>query len=299
LVNSAPAADVVCGFRALRCGVPLVPLTRAEDERLADYRNLPDGALLSQRGIFIAEGRLVVARLLESDRFATRSMMMTQTAFTAFGREHRDLLARRGEVPIFIVPQAVIDAVAGFNVHRGCLAVGERAPAAGWRTLLERARRIVVLEAVGNADNVGAIFRSAAAFDADAVLLGPGCADPLYRKAIRTSMAASLAVPFASVDPWPFALTELPRDRFLVIGLAPGAAAPLEAVAAAVAGRCAVLLAGHEGDGLSAAALQACHEIARIPTSARVDSLNVATAVAIALYAITPQGGRESLRSSK
>jgi len=182
---------------------------------------------------------------------------------------------------VYVVSHAVMNDVTGFNIHRGCLALGERAAPDDWRRLSAPARRLVVLERVSNADNVGGIFRNALAFGADAVLLGPDCTDPLYRKAIRTSMAAALAVPFARVTPWPAALRALHRDGFHVIGLSPAAPSPLGSV---VSDGPVAFVAGHEGDGLTAEALDACDTLARIPMMGDVDSINVSTAVGIALY---------------
>jgi tRNA G18 (ribose-2'-O)-methylase SpoU len=254
-----------------------------DDARLADYRNVPDRALLDAGGIFVAEGRLVVRRLLSSTRFRARSLLLTDAAWRAIEQD----LAHAGDLPVYVVSQAVMDTVAGFGVHRGCLAIGERPSPVDWLDLARDARQLVVLEHVTDADNVGAIFRNSAAFGVDAVLLGPATTDPLYRKAIRTSMAASLAVPFAAAEPWPDALHALREMNVAVIGLAPSAPVTLEDLAGAIRGRPAAIVAGHEGDGLSGAALDACEFTARIPMSTGVDSLNVATAVAIGLYELT------------
>jgi len=200
-----------------------------------------------------------------------------------------------------------MNGVTGFNLHRGCLALAERPPARDWRDLLVQGGPkgpplqgppLLVLEQIGNADNVGSIFRSAAAFGASAVLLGPGCADPLYRKAIRTSMAAALSLPFAEAAPWPDCLDRLGELGIATIGLTPAASAlPLADVVTTLAaqpvGRVqgagpalrVALLLGHEGDGLSAGALARCAHKARIPITGAVDSLNVAVAAAIALSA--------------
>jgi tRNA G18 (ribose-2'-O)-methylase SpoU len=270
--------------------VTLIPVTDPDDQRLAVYRNVPDADLAARSGLFIAEGRLVVRRLLADSAMAVRSVMVTQAAAAAFDG---GLVPRRRDVPVFVVPQQTMNRVAGFNVHRGCLAIGERPDAADWRPLVVAARRLVVLEGVANADNVGAIFRNAAAFDVDAVLLGPSCADPLYRKAIRTSMGASLTLPFASMKPWPESLGDLARRGFGVVAMTPAAhAAPLQLVVAELRERPAALVVGNEGDGLTAGALTECERLARIPMPRTVDSLNVATATAIGLYAIAAQQER-------
>ena len=257
----------------------MVPIADVADPRLDDYRNIPDPELLRERGIFIAEGRHVVRRLLESTRFRTRSLLLTSPAHTSL----EDVLAHKSDVPVYVVGPDVMNAVAGFHIHRGCLAVGERPQHVPWRNLVRDARLVVVLERVSNADNVGGIFRNAAAFGVEAVLLGPACADPLYRKTIRTSMAASLRVPFARFDEWPADLQHLRASGFTLIALAPGVEQPFSAADVAQPERAAFLL-GHEGEGLSREALEAADVRARIRMTDGVDSLNVATAAAIALY---------------
>jgi tRNA G18 (ribose-2'-O)-methylase SpoU len=255
-----------------------------DDPRIADYRNIPDAELIERRGIFIAEGRLVVRRLLEGSRMRTRSVMVTEAARASL----QDLLDARPDVPVYVVSQASMNAMAGFNIHRGCLAIGERPAPADWRALVRDSQRVVVLERIGNADNVGSVFRNAAAFGVDAVLLDGASTDPLYRKAIRTSMAAALTVPFARVEPWPDALTQLHATGLSVVGLTPAAdAPPLADVAATLRGSRIGIALGHEADGLSPAALNACTHLARIPMAPGVDSLNVATAAAIALYELS------------
>jgi tRNA G18 (ribose-2'-O)-methylase SpoU len=266
--------------------MPLIRIDDPDDPRLDDYRNVPDPELLEERGLFIAEGRLVVRRLLTRSRFEARSVMVTAVACEALS----DLLAD-SPLPVFLVSQAVMNGIAVFNIHRGCLAVGLRRTPEGWREVCTHAARVVVLERVGNADNVGAVFRNAAAFGTGGVLLGPSCADPLYRKAIRTSMAAALSVPFAPATPWPDALGDLRAMGFLVLGLTPRASADLLSAAVERSGgaRCALVL-GHEGEGLTVEALTACDSAVRIPIADAVDSLNVATAAAVALYELSRSG---------
>jgi tRNA G18 (ribose-2'-O)-methylase SpoU len=270
--------------------VAIIHVDDRHDERLAVYRNVPDHQLLIERGVFVAEGRLVVRRLIESKRLHTRSVMVTGAALVPL----RDLLDTRDELPVYVVPQTVMNAITGFNLHRGCLAIGERPRPCRWDELVRGASRVVALERVGNADNVGSVFRSAAAFGVDAVILEQGCTDPLYRKAIRTSMGAALDVPFARAEPWPDVLRELARGGEggsvgrVVLALTPSSRArPLDEIAPAISARPVVVVVGHEGDGLSDGALAACTHHARIPMSDNVDSLNVATAAAIALYALT------------
>ena len=262
----------------------MVAISDPLDPRLADYRNIPDSELVERRGIFIAEGRLVVQRLLNDSRFVTRSTMVTETALDAL----RPAIAMHPDVPIYVVPPSVMSDIAGFNVHRGCLAIGERPVAREWQDLARAARRLVILERIGDPDNVGSMFRHAAAFGADAVLLDGASTDPLYRKAIRTSMGATLVVPFARIDNWPEALRELGREDVVVIALTPSPTAPcLGAVARDVSGRRVALVLGNEGEGLTPAAFDACTHRARIPIAAGVDSINVAAAAAIALYELS------------
>jgi tRNA G18 (ribose-2'-O)-methylase SpoU len=258
------------------------------DSRLADYRSVSDPDLALRRGIFIAEGRLVVRRLLSDGRFAVRSVMVTEAARA----ELDDVLHVRSDVPVYVVPLPVITGVTGFNIHRGCLAAADRPAPTPWTELVTGTRAIVVLERVANADNVGGVFRNAAAFGADAVLLDPHSTDPLYRKAIRTSMGAALTVPFARAAPWPDALRALADRGFATVALTPISTAPslAEAIAAAAAARATAFILGHEGEGLTAGAIDACTHHARIPIAAGVDSLNVSAAAAVALYALRRHG---------
>ena len=256
-------------------------ITDAGDPRIADYRNIPDPELARRGGVFVAEGRFVVRRLLEASGFVTRSILVTEAARHAL----EDALAGAPDVAAYVVPQQLMDEVTGFHVHRGCLAIGERPPERPWRQTVAAARTILALERVANADNVGGIFRSAAAFGADAILLDPASTDPLYRKAIRTSMGATLAVPFARMEPWPAALSWLSAHGFATVALTADASArPIRDTARALKGRPAALVLGHEGEGLSPAALAACEHRSRVPIAPAVDSLNVAVAAAIALH---------------
>jgi tRNA G18 (ribose-2'-O)-methylase SpoU len=263
--------------------VSVTQVTDPDDERLAAFRAISDPDLAVAGGLFIAEGRLVVRRLLSESPLATRSVLVNDSAMKAI----EDVLLSRPDVPVYVAPQAVMNDVAGFNIHRGCLAVGERPAPAAWQNVITHAHRIVILEHVGDADNVGAIFRSAAAFNADAVLIGPACADPWYRKAIRTSMGAALVLPFARLEPWPTSLTALVNNGWAVAALTPASdAMALRDFAAASRTRRVALVVGHEGAGLSAEAIETCSYRVRIPIRAAVDSLNVAAAAAIALYEV-------------
>lgn len=261
--------------------MPFVTVDDPRDTRLDDYRNVPDAELVERRGLFVAEGRLVVRRLLAESPLATRSVMVTGTARALLDT----VFATRPELPVYVVPQALMNGITGFNIHRGCLAIGERPRPGHWRDVTSGATTIVVLERVANADNIGGVFRNAEAFGAGAVLLDPVSTDPLYRKAIRTSMGAALLVPFARADPWPSALHALRGAGFALVAMTLSVtAATLRECAVELRGRRLAIVLGHEGDGLSAAALDACDYHARIPMASGVDSLNVSSAAAIALY---------------
>ena len=251
------------------------------DERIADYGNVPDPELLARRRLFVAEGRLVVRRLLTASGLPVRSVLVTDPALAALG----DAFAGRPDVPVYVVPQRVMDGVAGFHIHRGCLALGERRPPGDWQAVVRVARRVAILERLGNADNVGSVFRNAAAFGLDGVLIGPSCADPLYRKAIRTSMGAALTLPFTRAEPWPGILRRLRDDGWIVVAMVPASGAPsIRDVFAVTARERVAVVIGHEGEGLTHEALDACEHHARIPIAEAVDSLNAATAAAIAFY---------------
>lgn len=266
--------------------MPVIPVADPADPRLAEYRSLPDPELLRRAGLFIAEGRLVVRLLLSGGAgTATRSVLVTEAAL----RGLMDVIEPRlPGLPVFVAPPRLVEALTGFNIHRGALAVGERPVPLTVSALLGRQpapRTLVVLEQVTNADNVGGVFRNAAALGADAVVLGPGCCDPLYRKAIRVSIGATLSVPTAIAGRWPEDLGELRRAGFTVAALTPRGAVSLDVFAATWRpGAPLALLAGSEGPGLTEPAAAAADVALRIPMAAGADSLNVSTATAIALH---------------
>src|SRR5258706_7021330 len=198
--------------------MPFDRIDSADDPRLADYRGVSDHALLRSRNLFVAEGRIVVTRLIEDGRWTLRSVLVSDAA-------RRDLeptlVAVADRAPIFVCEASDFLGITGHDIHRGCLALVERRPALPLDDVLVAARLAVVLEGVSNADNVGGVFRNAAAFGADVVLLSPTCCDPLYRKAIRTSMGATFDVPFATITDWPGGLEDVRATGFTLVALTP------------------------------------------------------------------------------
>ena len=277
--------------------MPIEHVAGADDPRIADYRDVAEPELVRSRGLLVAEGRLVVRRLIEDGRFIVRSLLVTDTALRSL--EPATLNALPPAVPIYVGDARVLLGITGHDIHRGCLALAERPVpmtlddlvAQDFSPLHPGARlkpcaTVVVLEAVTNADNVGGVFRNAAAFGAHAVLLSPSSCDPLYRKAIRTSMAATLRIPFARVEPWPDRLETLRAAGFSIVALTPREPAlTLDAFALGRPEKIALLL-GTEGDGLSAAAASMADVRVRIPISPDVESLNLAVAAGIALHAL-------------
>jgi tRNA G18 (ribose-2'-O)-methylase SpoU len=258
-----------------------------DDPRLADYAHLraPSvrGRLERERGIFTVEGWLSLEALVASP-FAVRSVLVSA--------EHaaRATTVVPDEVPTYSIPLASIEQVTGVDFHRGILAVAERPEPAGVGDVLAGARRVLVLEGVNDHENLGSLFRNAAAFGVDAVLLDPTTADPLYRRTTRVSLGHVLRVPFAQAErpAWPSLLGDLRERGHRVLALTPAAdAEPLADVLAALSPRALLaVLVGAEGPGLSDAAMAAADHRVRIPMAPGTDSVNVATAAAIALAAI-------------
>ncbi len=259
-----------------------IAINSLDDPRVADYQHIADHHHMLDRGLFIAEGRLVVRRLLDLRHWRIESILLTSAAVDNL----RDVL-HLTDAPVYFVDQALMNAIAGFNIHRGCLALAHRLQVEATHSLggpvaIGPLSRLLILEGVNNPDNVGGLFRTAAAFGVDLVLLGPSCGDPLYRKAIRTSMASSLVVPFVTARQWPDAIAELTVAGFIVAALTPNHnALPLRELPRRAK---LALLVGAEGDGLSQPALAASSVRVCIPMTAAMDSLNVTTAASIAMY---------------
>jgi len=258
-----------------------VRLAGAEDPRAAPFRALREPRALAAAGLFAAEGRLVLERLLAPGaRFGLRAVLATPGLLDALAPA---LAARPGATPCLEASEAEIAEVVGHALHRGGVGLAERGAALAPEAVVAgaRGRPLLVLERVADPDNLGALFRSAWAFAAGGVLLAAGGADPLYRKAVRASMGAVLELPFARVACWPGDLAALRAAGYRVVALAPHA--PL-ALAALAPGAPTALLLGSEGEGLSEAALAAADSRVRIEVARGVDSLNVAAAGAIALH---------------
>ena len=264
----------------------MIHIPDLDDSRVADYGHVGDPEWLKQRGLFVAEGRLVVRRLFGARSFGVRSVLVTPAAFAAM----TDVLEIE-RCPVYVCDPAALNDLTGFNFHRGCLAIGERPSAVDHLEQFARMRCLLALEGVGNPDNVGGLFRAAAALGGDGVLLDSACADPLYRKAIRTSMGAVFRLPFAIVDDWVATIQALGRGDVDVIALTPNPSATSLADVARtrVQERRLILMLGAEGPGLSSEAIGVA-TAARIPIAPDVDSLNVVVAAGIALAALVRSG---------
>ncbi|GHC65343.1 TrmH family RNA methyltransferase [Limoniibacter endophyticus] len=258
----------------------IIPITDPTDARLADYVNIRERDLVGRQGKFVAEGRVVLNVLFSSSRFEAYSLLVLDRKLPGIA----DIIQKLDDdFPVYVVPQSVLDAVAGFNVHRGLLAIGGRRTAedadAALSALPENAL-VLCLVNIANHDNMGAIFRNAAAFGADAILLDKTCCDPLYRKAIRVSVGAALKVPFVHVEDELEMHMSLSRFGFTQLALSPSGALSLRQLNRT--GRTALYL-GTEGAGLPGE-LMAKMTTVRIDMRQDFDSLNVATASAIALH---------------
>ena len=252
-----------------------------DDSRLADYVDLSDPDLRrrveAEAGFFIAESPLVVRRLLASGR-RVRSVLVTADQHAAL----HDVLATVA-VPVYVAAPPVLRRVVGFELHRGAVASADRWPLPPLPDVLGAARRVAVCERINDHENLGVVFRSAAALGVDAVLLDGECADPLYRRCVRVSIGHAVTVPWTRIA----ALDELRTAGFTTVALTPHVdATAIDDVAwpARVA-----LLLGAEGPGLSDSWQRGADVRVRIPMAAGADSLNVATAAAIAFHVSRPR----------
>ena len=264
-------------------GSDVIDITDPDDERLDDFRDLnsidrrPD--LPGGKGLVIAEGVLVVQRMLAS-RFTLHAFLGTDRRLT----ELADDVTGAG-APFYRASAEVMAEVVGFHLNRGVLGVARRAPALTTAEVLTDARTVAVLEGVNDHENLGSIFRNAAGLGVDAVIFGDGCADPLYRRAVRVSMGHALLVPFARTQRWPADLELLRNNDFQLLAMTPDSQACILGDAMyARAGQKVAVLVGAEGPGLTETAMRASDIRVRIPMSRNTDSLNVATAAACAFY---------------
>ncbi|BDE16378.1 MULTISPECIES: TrmH family RNA methyltransferase [Mycobacterium] len=264
-------------------GLDVQDVTDPDDPRLDDFRDLnsvdrrPD--LPTGKGLVIAEGVLVVQRMLAS-RFTPRALLGTDRRLA----ELRDDLAG-ASAPYYRASAEVMAQAVGFHLNRGVLAAASRVAEPTVAQVVDGARTVAVLEGVNDHENLGSIFRNAAGLGVDAVVFGSGCADPLYRRAVRVSMGHALLVPYARADEWPADLARLRELGFRLLAMTPHHdALPLPEAMAAVADDPVALLVGAEGPGLTPAALRISDARVRIPMSRGTDSLNVATAAALAFY---------------
>lgn len=266
-------------------------VTDAADPRLADYRDLTDVALRRRLeptgGLYIAESAKVIARALAAGH-RPRSVLVQERWLD----DVRSLLAGVAPspdappVPVYVVEPSVAESLTGYAVHRGALAAMHRPTPPDPRAVLRHARLVVVLEDIVDHTNVGAAFRAAAGLGADAVLVSERCADPLYRRSVRVSMGTVFQVPWTRLPAWPEARGILHEAglHIAALALADGAVS-LDSFAADRPERVALLF-GAEGDGLSRSALAACDTLVTIPMAGGVDSLNIASASAVALWAL-------------
>ena len=266
--------------------VDVQDVTDPGDPRLDDFRDLnsvdrrPD--LPTGKGLVIAEGVLVVQRMLAS-RFTPHAMLGTDRRLA----ELQDDLAGPGAVqaPYYRASADVMAQVVGFHLNRGVLAAARRVPEPTVAQVVDGAQTVAVLEGVNDHENLGSIFRNAAGLGVDAVVFGSGCADPLYRRAVRVSMGHALLVPYARAADWPADLVTLRERGFRLLAMTPDREArALPEVMAAVRDERIAVLVGAEGPGLTAAVQRLSDVRVRIPMSRGTDSLNVATAAALAFY---------------
>jgi len=265
--------------------IQAVAVTARDDPRIADYLDIRERDLVGRHGRFIAEGAVVLRMLLAAPNCRALSILIDERRLEALS----PILAHApASTPIYRAPQTVIDSIAGFHLHRGILAVGERTSPRDSEALLSTLSDkalVLVLMGIANHDNMGGVFRNAAAFAADAVLIDAQCCDPLYRKAIRVSVGASLLVPWARLARGEDAVGLLHNHGFRTLSLSPSGAGDLRDVPPC--DRAAIFL-GAEGPGLDGAVL-AKTDTVRIPMAAGFDSLNVATTSGIVLHHLKPR----------
>jgi len=248
-----------------------------DDPRVAAFARLTDAEWRIQteaeHGFFLAEGHLVIEQVLRTG-LPVRAVLLSETRAQTFCPDT--------DAPVYVATQAVIDSIAGFHAHRGALAAVERPAPRSVSDVARHRGHLLIVEDIADHENVGALFRNAAAFGIGGVVLSPRCCDPLYRRSVRVSMGHVLTVPWAYASEWPVALPD-----HEVIALTPSLDA--ESIDEIELPRPVALMVGAEGPGLSAAALDAADRRIRIPMANGVDSLNVATAAAVAMSRLPRQ----------
>lgn len=254
------------------------------DPRIAAFRDIRERDLTGREGLFIAEGEVVV-RVLTShaSRCRVRALLLAEKRAQGLADVIAGLL---DQTPVYIASQAVLDRIAGFPLHRGILALGEKPEVLTLDASIRDPQRkdaFVVAAGIGNHDNMGGLFRNAAAFGARAVLLDQTCCDPFYRKAIRVSAGAVLRTPFATGDSALTLVETLEAAGVEVLALTPSATTRLADYRRN--GPVAVVL-GSEGPGLPPEVIGRCTAVG-IPMAGGFDSLNVATTSAVALHHLT------------
>ncbi len=257
----------------------IFPVTDPDDPRIEGYRAVRERDLVGRQGLFVAEGRVVLEKLASDGRRRVRSVLIAEPRLAGMG----EVLARLGdETPIYAASQAVMDAIVGFPIHRGVLALGERQQSVPDEVLgaLPENALVLALCGIANHDNMGGLFRNAAAFGVDAVVLDSACCDPLYRKAIRVSVGAVLTTPFVQLAPGVDMVDRLREAGCDVVALSPRGDIDLQALRRK--GPMAVLF-GAEGPGLPQSVLERSRTV-RIRMAGDFDSLNVATTSGIVLH---------------
>lgn len=271
---------------------PLIRIDDPADDRIAGYRDIRERDLTGRAGRFVAEGTVVLRLLIDAHvaggAFAADSLLLLENRVAGLD----DIMDRvPDDVPVYVASREIMNAIAGFDIHRGILALGRRrqAPAiADIVTSLPPSALVVAACGIANHDNIGAIFRNAAAFGADAVLLDETCCDPLYRKALRVSVGSVLKIPFARAGSIGEMLTTLADGGFGIWGLSPSGTTDIRQIRPAPR---LALLTGTEGEGLPPEVMHAIHT-ARIPQAPGLDSLNAGTATGVALFEMASAMGR-------
>jgi tRNA G18 (ribose-2'-O)-methylase SpoU len=260
----------------------LQPIASADDPRLEPYRDIRERDLVGREGLFVAEGRVVLEKLVARGLHPLRSVLVSEAKAPGLAAL---LAGLADDIPVYLASQPVMDAITGFHIHRGVLGVGERREAAAEGLLAGLSARALVvgLSGVANHDNMGGVFRNAAAFGAEAVLLDAACCDPLYRKAIRVSVGAALTTPFARLARGQDLAETLARAGFEVLALSPRGAVDLDDLKPI--GRVGALF-GAEGPGLAPELLARTRTV-RIPMIGDFDSLNLSTSSGLVLYQLS------------